>query len=116
MNLKELKEVVDFSMKQLQGTPPEKVPVLVTLYERGIGPRAATKIKHAGLGFDWEMNQFRLESEELIVRKGNSIHDVKPVLSEEFNGRQHYFCSNEYCRSKIFKKDRYCRECGQKLK
>lgn len=115
MNLKELKTIVDLTIKHLQSNQkPEEIQVLITLSESSIGARASSGLKYAGLGFDWEHNQFRLESSKALVSKGNSLSDVKSVDCRNYEGRNYYFCPK--CQQKISKNDSYCRYCSQKLK
>lgn len=114
MHLKQLKILVDSAIDNLYFEKPENIPVLITLSENSIGARAASTVKYAGLGFDWENNQFRIEPEKPLVTKGNNLSDVKGILCKEYNGRKLYFCPR--CQSKITKNDYYCRYCGQKLK
>lgn len=115
MDLKELKAIVDFTIEHLQSHQnPEEIQVLITLSESSIGARAASGVKFAGLGFDWEHNQFRLEPIKKLVAKGNNLTDVKEVWCKEYDGRKFYFCPR--CQEKIAKNDMYCRYCSQKLK
>jgi len=115
MNLKELKTVVDSEINNLHSyEKPEDIPVLVTLSETSIGSRAASGIKYAGMGFDWEQGQFRLEPVMKLVRKGNTLNDAKLIKCEQYDGRNYYFCPR--CDQKISKDDKYCRHCSQMLK
>lgn len=107
--------IVDFSIKNLHiSQNSEEIPILITLSENSIGPRASCEIKSAGLGFDWEHNQFRIQPTDELVHKENRYLDVKPVKCKQYDGRKYYVCS--ICQQKISKNDRYCRYCGQKLK
>lgn len=115
MNLLELKKIIDYTIKNLHSYQhPQEIPVLITLSESSIGSRAASGIKYAGLGFDWERGQFRLEPTKTLVTKGNALNDKKSVKCKQFEGRNFYFCPR--CDSKIAKNDSYCRDCGQKLR
>lgn len=114
MNLEELKMIVDNTIKHLHYEKPNEVPVLITLTESSMGARAATSVRYANMGFDWEKGQFRLEPNEKLVKRGNSLTDVKSVECREYEGKKYYFCPR--CQQKISKNDRYCRYCSQKLK
>lgn len=115
MDLLELKSIINHTIEQLHiYQDPKEINVLITLSDSSIGARASSEIKYAGLGFDWESGQFRLEPTKVLVTKGNTLKDIKPVKREQFEGRNFYFCPR--CDGKIAKDDCYCRECGQKLK
>ncbi|MFS0643835.1 hypothetical protein [Siminovitchia sp. 179-K 8D1 HS] len=114
MNLMELKTIIDTTIEHLCYEKPENVPVLITLSESSVGARASSAVRYAGLGFDWEHNQFRIEPSKTLVTKGNSLTDVKEVTCRQYEGRNYYFCSR--CQQKISKNDSFCRYCSQKLK
>lgn len=115
MNLKELKEIVDFEIKNLREyEKPEDISVLITLSESSMGARASSSIKYIGMGFDWEHGQFRIEPSLSLVRKGNALTDVKPVVKDDFSGVKFWACPK--CRLKVAKDDIFCRHCGQKLR
>lgn len=114
MNLDELKFVVDHTIEHLHhGMQSKDIPVLITLSENSMGARSSSNVKYAGLGFDWEHGQFRIEPEKSLVRKGNSLTDPKCTVRRQYDGRNYYFCPR--CSSKISKNDCYCRFCSQKL-
>ena len=115
MNLLELKQNIEFTIKHLnEWDKAEDISVLITLSESSMGSRASEKVKYVGMGIDWEHGQFRLEPEKPLVHKGNSMQDVQSVACRLYDGRNYYFCPR--CESKISKNDMFCRECGQKLK
>jgi len=115
MNLLELKQNIEFTIKHLnEWDKVEDIFVLITLSESSIGSRASEKIKYVGMGMDWEHGQFRLEPEKPLVHKGNSKQDVKLVVCRQYDGRNYYFCPR--CETKISKNDMFCRDCGQKLR
>lgn len=66
------------------------------------------------MGFDWESGQLRIHPSAELVRKGNTLNDIKEVKCESIDGKNVYWCPR--CQNKIAKDDRYCRYCGQKLK
>lgn len=115
MNLLELQQNIEFTIKYLNKWDEAKdIAVLITLSESSIGARASEKVKYAGVGIDWEHGQFRIEPEKPLVHKGNSLQDVKNVVCRPYDGRNYYFCPR--CENKISKNDKFCRECGQKLR
>ena len=70
MNLKELKNIVDFAIENLQHHQnPEEISVLITLSESSVGSRASSTIKYVGMGFDWEHGQFRIEPVTLVSKE-----------------------------------------------
>lgn len=115
MNLKELKEIIDFELSHLQNhEKPEDVHVVITTSESSMGARASSAIKHIGMGIDWEHGQLRIEPSTKLVMKGNALYDIKPVIREEFSGVKFWACPK--CIMKVAKNDSFCRHCGQKLK
>lgn len=67
MNLQELKDIIDKTIKLNPRTDLENVQVVITTASDGtLGGRAKANVKYAGLGFDWERNQFRIEPEETL--------------------------------------------------
>jgi len=114
MNLEELKNTIDFEIANLNGKDPKDIKVLITLDESNVGARSSSKIKNICMGFDWENGQLRIEPDTRLVRKGNSLTDVKAVICKEYDGRKYYVCYK--CGSKLSKNDIYCRCCGQRLK
>lgn len=67
MNLQELIDIIDKTIKHNPRIDLENVQVVITTAPDGtVGGRARAKVKYAGLGFDWERNQFRLEPEETL--------------------------------------------------
>ncbi|MNP41012.1 hypothetical protein D3C76_1346880 [compost metagenome] len=113
MNLRELKSIVDSTIEHLHQKNPEEISVLITLSESSMGARASSGLKYAGLGFDWESGQFRLEPIKQLVNKGNSLQDVKNAVCRKHDGRSSFFCPQ--CGEKVAKDDRYCRCCSQQL-
>ena len=115
MNLEELKKIIDHTIENLiRYDKPNEIPVLITLSESSIGPRASSEIKQAGLGFDWESGEFRIQPSQALVNKGNKLTDPKSVECRSYEGRNYYFCPK--CEQQINKNDIYCRYCSQKLK
>lgn len=116
MNLAELKQNIDFEIKNLNdnGKQAKDVIVLITLSENSAGSRASSEVRYVGMGFDWENGQLRIEPVKKLVSKGNSCIDVKEVICREYDGRKYYTCAK--CESKVTKTDNYCRYCSQKLR
>jgi hypothetical protein len=114
LNLEEFKIIVDHTVDNLHHKKANEVPVLITLSESSMGARASSNVKYANMGFDWEHGQFRIEPDISLVRKGNSLTDIKNVICRQYEGKNYYFCPR--CQQKITKTDKYCRYCSQKLK
>lgn len=114
MNLKELKEKIDFIYKTEK--EPENVCVFVTLIEPSIGGRAKMEVKHINMGFDWEHSQLRIEPAEGLVRKDKDKQTAIPVKERlSFDKTCKVFCC-PICDGHLNKNDKYCKFCGQKLK
>ena len=67
MNLKELKDRIDFLYEVSRN--PEQINVYITISEKAIGGRAKCGVKSVGLGADWEHNQLRIEPEDKLIKK-----------------------------------------------
>ena len=67
MNLKQLKERVDFLYKQSRN--PREDIVYITTSEHSIGGRAKCGIKNISLGFDWESHQVRIDPEVNLYKE-----------------------------------------------
>ena len=115
MNLKELKNTIDFTIERLHDYEDlNEIPVLITLSDKSIGSRASSIITYAGMGIDWEHGQFRIEPAKHLVSKGNSLVDIKSIVCRPFDSRNYYYCPR--CEGKASKDDKYCRHCSQRLK
>ena len=112
MTLKELKDSVDHVVGRAAGREDE-IPVLVTLAEPSVGPRASAQVEFATMGFDWEANQFRLQADVDLVRKGRAQDDILPPHEYKADGMRVRRCSA--CNYKLRQNDRYCPHCGQRL-
>ena len=111
MNLKELYEIIKH---YLEIGDYEDATVLLTLNERSIGSRASTNVSYAGIGMDWEHNQFRLEPESKICRLGNTFQDAMLPRERIYDGRTYRSCKR--CEERVGKEDNFCKRCGQKLR
>lgn len=113
MTLMELKNAIDTALRFERN--PENVDVVITIQLPFItcGQRPCMDVKYAGMGFDWEQCQFRIEpSEKLMAIK----HD-EPQIVMEWRGNFH--CPKcEYMISKGRKADaiQFCSKCGQAVK
>ena len=117
MKLTELKNAIEFAIENLREyDSPDDIQVIISLSEPSMGASAGTSIGFAGMGFDWERGQFRIEPSEKLVRKGKALYDVKSPRSEVFDGRTYFFCDNCGGGNRVAKDDKYCRCCGQRLR
>lgn len=115
MDLKMLKENIDRIIDLLPSyQKAEDIPVLITLSSNSVGARASCEAKYVGMGIDWEGGQFRIEPSVKLVKIGDSLIDVKPPRQKEFSGRKYYTCQR--CECKISRDDKFCRQCGQRLR
>lgn len=114
MNLKELKEKVDFYTNISENL--ENIEVCVTLVEPSIGGRAKSSIKTAVIGFDWEKNQFRLEPMEELVRKGRDLKTAIPIKERLSFDKTCKVYRCPICDGQVGKNDYFCKFCGQKFR
>ena len=116
MNLGELSENIKHMVEsyEKQNKDINDVSVLITTSEPSIGGRAFSHIRNIHMGFDWENNQVRIEPIKYLVKKGNTIKDIKEPYGKEYDGKVIYWCRN--CQGVVSISDRYCKHCGQKLK
>lgn len=77
MNLKELKDKVDNICEFCDN--PEEIEVCITTSDNSVGPRAKVGIKNIYIGFDWEINQCRIDTKKEIISKEPEI----PYISFE---------------------------------
>ena len=114
MNLSELKTIIDSTVNNLRDYQDSKsIPVLITLSDKSIGARSSSRVDFAGMGFDWEHGQFRLEPSKRLGIMGYKSKDVMPYVCELHQGKNYYFCA--YCESRVAKNDKFCKHCGQRM-
>lgn len=115
LSVMDLKKAIDLTIEHSNNyTDFNEVPVLVTMAEPSLGSRAAAAVICAGMGFDWESGQFRLDTNKELVNKGNTLSDVKPVVCRPYDGRNLYWCPR--CGNRVSKDDHFCRSCGQQMR
>ena len=113
MDLERLKIIIDTTIKNLQPHQlPHEIPVIITLSNNSVGARGGCDAKYAGMGFDWEHGQFRIEPSDRLVKLNASLNDILNPIEKQFNNRRYYTCRR--CESKVGKEDKYCKYCGQK--
>lgn len=113
MTLNELKSAIDTALKIEKN--PDNVDVVITtqLPYMTLGQRPCMDVRYAGLGFDWEQGQFRIEPKEKLM----AIKDDLPQKVIEYRGNYH--CPKcEYTIGQKRKRDavRFCEKCGQAVK
>lgn len=88
MNLKELKEQVDFLMKHYE-KEAEELEVAIRLSDPSIGGSAFTKVHSIHKGIDWEGFRININPSEPIIRKTNKrqikINDEESAFVKELN-------------------------------
>ena len=115
MTLLQLKKSVDYAF---QSGHNGDEPVLITLEEPSIGPRASVGVSSASCGFDWEHYQFRIEPETPLKKDSLTRDDpietyaVKYIYDKKTKLVHH--CRN--CDRPVNKDAHYCENCGQKTK
>ena len=112
MSLTELKNIIETAMKFEKDPDNINVVISTELPYITCGQRPCVYVKYAGIGFDWEAGQFRIEPEEKLMAVK---HDV-PQLVMEWRGNYH--CPKcEYMLSGRKNTDvRFCSRCGQAVK
>lgn len=117
MTLSELKRNVDFAAMHLsKHLSPDEVTVLITTAEMSMGPRSSDGVKSAGMCFDFEAGEYRLNPVSGLVHVGNCIADRKKryityVHIQDVGPIPHFFCPT--CSTESVKKDNFCKNCGQ---
>ena len=120
MNLKQLKDSVDFIYSQLCSYEnPEELTVCIPIDEPSIGGRACVGIESVSHGFDWENGRINVDAMGSIVRKGRSKQDIISPWEHEYdwgNGKKTVVKDCKTCGIQIRKNDKYCSNCGQRLR
>lgn len=83
MKLSELNEAVQ---RQLKGNGDAEV--MITLSEPSVGCRAFSRVTSAGLGFDWEADQFRIEPEEKLTTCARGRDNPIPAYRVTYPGSE----------------------------
>ena len=114
MNLKELKDAVDFALDHGCDGSEE---VRITLSGPTVGARASANVQSANLGFDWEYGQFRIEPAVSLRADGRTLEDPLETICAEYiyDKRREivHHCPN--CGNIVKKTHKYCSTCGQKI-
>ena len=111
MKLEDLKRIIDLTIDH--NSEDKNASVLVTLQMPSAGGRKAVQVTYAGMGFDWESGQFRIETDEELVLKGSSTDDIMNTRKLVFQNRTYYHCP--LCEDRVKKDSRYCSRCGQRV-
>lgn len=117
MTLSQLDEAV---RQAVAGTlsDPDKVEVLITLDFSHLGPRASTGVTSAHLGFDWVDGQFRLEPADKLTTWRKDRDTALPPREQTMDDGQRklHTLRCPACPNEVKRTDRYCPQCGQRLK
>lgn len=117
MTLSQLNEAV---RQAVAGTlcDPDKVEVLISLGFPALGPPAGVEVSHGYLGFDWESGEFRLvPAGELVEWRKNRDNPLPPLEQTMDDGRRKLHTLRcPACPNEVKRTDRYCPQCGQRLK
>ena len=114
MNLFELMKAINLA-KLIESRKLENIDVVIDteLPYATVGQRPCIGVKYAGMGFDFEAGQFRIEPKEKLIA---IRHDVPQNV---IDWRGNYHCPKcEYMLSKNRKNTdiRFCSKCGQAVK
>lgn len=114
MKLIELKNDIDRLIEENEDNKEKEV--VIPLAENSIGPVACAGTRILTCGFDWDSRRIFLHPSFALVRKGNSLSDVKEARREvdKYSNFVYYICSK--CHQKISKNDKFCKHCSQRLK
>lgn len=94
-------------------------PLVITLREPSVGPRASIGIDSVFPGFDWESGQMRIEPSNdgcTSYKKDRDIPCGVSVKEYDLNGKKTIIRRCKFCGEKIRTTDIYCCKCGHKLK
>lgn len=113
MTFAELKNAIDTALRFEKN--PDNIDVVITtkLPFATCGQRPCVDVKYAGMGFDFEARQFRIEPKEKLM---SIKYDVPQMVKEH---RGNYHCPKcEYTISKGKKNYdvSFCSRCGQAVK
>ena len=87
--------------------------VLINLSEASVGVQAFADISYISEGFDWELNQIRIEPSKPLITKNKDRDLIIPKVKDPLFPRR-YVC--RACGNYVEKEDNYCRTCGQCIK
>ena len=117
MTLSQLNEAV---RRAVAGTlsDPDKVDVRILLGFSGLGLRAYTGVSSASLGSNWSAQGFQLEpASELVEWRKNWDNPLPPIEQTMDDGRRKLHTLRcPACPNEVKRTDRYCPQCGQRLK
>lgn len=114
MTLAKLKKIVDFSVKHERNPEEVEVVINVKLPYVTCGSRPGVSIKHAGMGFDWEAGQFRIEPENKLIEVR---YNGPQMISEPYEKRYHCpKCGHLIAIGRKETDIRFCSSCGQEVK
>ena len=114
MNLAELKNIVDSSVKHEKHPDKIKVLINVKLPYVTCGSRPGVDVKQASMEFDWEAGQFRIEPECKLIE----VRYSGPQMISEPHERCCHCpnCDHLIAIGRKHNDIRFCSRCGQEVK
>lgn len=112
MNAKRLKDILN----SISDEEAEKLTVVVEIRDDTVGPTPATEIQSAGCGFDWDVNRFMLLPKDPLMPHIERIGNDRPRQKFIRRMGETTICQCPVCRVDIDELDKFCKNCGQKLK
>lgn len=94
----------------------EEYPVVIELIDPSIGPVATANVKTAYAGFDWNHGKIFLSLDKQVMSYNKDMmdRDTPRKVRDYFIDGNIGYCP--VCHEEIDSSDKFCSNCGQKLK
>lgn len=113
MNIKELKEKLNFYEKRLD----ENDPVVIELAEPSVGTKAHCDVENIATGIDWDMGKLWIYPKKKLLsyEKDRDIPQMayRITYTKYPGSKKQIKCPK--CESHLRKTDKYCSNCGQAI-
>jgi len=113
MTLTELKNAIETSLKFERNPDNINVVISTALPYATYCQRPCEDVRYAGMGFDWEAGQFRIEPKEKLMAVK---HDVPQMVMEYRNNYHCPKCEHMLSGKRKNTDIRFCSRCGQAVK
>ena len=112
MNAKQLKNILN----QYSDEEAEKLTVVIEIRDDTVGPTPAVGVEGVFAGFDWDINRLMITPETPLMHYAERIGTDVPrqKFIRKMNGDT--ICRCPLCYTDIDENDKFCKQCGQKLK